>query len=80
VTIDGIETMDLILDAVVNPAGEWPWKEYADFDRAVAHGLLDFAAAAAAAAEVRGQLGRRQGPVSAKWIAGRPRIPGSLIA
>lgn len=40
-THDGLATMDLILDAVVSPAGEWTWKDRLDFDRAVEERLLD---------------------------------------
>jgi len=38
-TRDGIETMDLILDAFVTPTGKWHWKDREDFERAVRFGM-----------------------------------------
>ena len=38
-----IITMDLVLDALVTPDGDWEWKDDAEFERGLALGVLDAA-------------------------------------
>jgi predicted RNA-binding protein associated with RNAse of E/G family len=75
VTPEGIQTMDLILDALVSPAGEWRWKDREDFDRAVGKGLLDPAtpdAITAASAAIHQLLESGAGAFCRDWTGWRP--------
>lgn len=82
-TPEGIATMDLILDALVTPAGEWQWKDRDDFDRAVSDGLLDPTlphTLAASAATIQELLKSGEGPFHPDWVDWKPpsswSIPG----
>jgi predicted RNA-binding protein associated with RNAse of E/G family len=74
-TDSGIQTMDLILDAVVTPEGEWQWKDREDFDIAVAVGVLDASLPSilvGQASATRRQLDARVGPFASRWLSWTP--------
>lgn len=68
----GLDTMDLILDLPIDPAGTPEWKDRADYDEALRRGLLTPEIADAIAAEttrVLAQLAAADGPFAPHWIA-----------
>jgi len=65
-----IITMDLVLDALVTPDGEWEWKDKAEFERGLAVGVLDAAWEAPIRAEahrVRQEAALRVGAFASEW-------------
>lgn len=82
-TPEGIATMDLVLDALVTPAGEWQWKDRDDFDRAVSDGLLDPTlphTLAATAATIQELLKSGEGPFHPDWVDWSRLHPGRFLA
>lgn len=70
-----IVTMDLVLDALVTPDGEWEWKDEAEFERGLALGVLDpdwEAPIRAEARHVRQEVGLRIGAFSSAWDSWAP--------
>jgi predicted RNA-binding protein associated with RNAse of E/G family len=70
-----VTTMDLILDALVTPEGDWHWKDEADFGQALNEGLLDPTVryqVEEAETGVRTALRNRTGPFAEQWIGWRP--------
>jgi hypothetical protein len=70
-----IVTMDLVLDALVTPDGEWEWKDEAEFERGLALGVLDAAWEAPIRAEahrVRQDIALGVGAFSREWDAWGP--------
>ena len=79
-TPDGISTMDLVLDALVDPAGTWLDKDEADFEAAVADGLLSPNLPATLEGQrtaLRGLCDSRRGPFAPKWLSWTPPTPWS---
>ncbi|MGW5362740.1 DUF402 domain-containing protein [Actinopolymorpha pittospori] len=71
----GLRTMDLVLDILIGPDGEWAWKDRADFDEAVRRGVLDPKLLATFEAEsdrVRARAASRLGPFDERWQTWRP--------
>lgn len=70
-----IVTMDLVLDALVTPDGEWEWKDEAEFERGLALGVLDpdwEAPIRAEAQRVRQDVALRVGAFSSDWDSWTP--------
>ncbi|WP_198676397.1 DUF402 domain-containing protein [Kribbella monticola] len=69
----GLRTMDLVLDLLVDPAGNPQLKDQDDYAQAVARGILDVPVdLEEEAARVLRELGRRRGPFDPSWIDWRP--------
>ena len=80
-TPDGISTMDLVLDALVDPTGSWRDKDEADFEAAVAERLLSPTLPATLKrqrAALRDLLYSRRGPFAPEWLVWAPTTPWSL--
>ena len=75
-TTQGLDTVDLVLDIVVDPDGEWRMKDEDDFAAAVAAGHIDSETAEllrGEAARLLGMVERRDAPIQAQeWLAWRP--------
>jgi protein associated with RNAse G/E len=71
----GYDSMDLVLDLVVEPDTSWHWKDEADFESAIERRILgnDLRAPIMEEAErLVGQLQRREGPFDPEWSRWRP--------
>ncbi|HET7487520.1 MAG TPA: DUF402 domain-containing protein [Acidimicrobiales bacterium] len=72
---NGIEAMDLMLDAVVDPDLTWRWKDDEEFDQILGRGLFDPATGALVrreAADVIERIERAEPPFCEAWPSWRP--------
>jgi protein associated with RNAse G/E len=71
----GIEAMDLMLDVVVEPDGQWRWKDDDEFDEIAQRSIFDEATVARVrreAAEVIEDIEARRPPFSEGWVSWTP--------
>jgi hypothetical protein len=71
----GIQTMDLMLDVIVDPDGSWRWKDEDELDEFVAQGAFDSALAGHVRAEALRAVDRalrRDPPFDDSWLRWRP--------
>lgn len=74
-TTRGIQTMDLMLDILVERDRAWRWKDEDDFEMLVTHKLLGAAAVSAVRSEatnVIGRVERGDPPFDRTWVEWRP--------
>lgn len=67
---DGYETLDLVLDIVVDPDSSWRWKDRAPFEAACKRKIFDVAVADAVEDEARRiqeEIAARSGPFDPRW-------------
>lgn len=75
ITSGRIDTMDLILDAVIGPDLKWRWKDRADFRDALAEGLLDHQTEPMmekTGIQIKNRLRLHAGPFAEQWLHWRP--------
>ncbi|WP_185448684.1 DUF402 domain-containing protein [Kribbella qitaiheensis] len=69
----GLQTMDLILDLLIDPTGSPKLKDQDDYDEAIHRGILDVRVDVdQEAARVLRQLELAEGPFNPRWITWRP--------
>jgi len=71
----GIQTMDLMLDILVDADRAWRWKDEDDFEMLVMHELLDADAVSSVRREaerVIGKVERGETPFDRTWLEWRP--------
>jgi predicted RNA-binding protein associated with RNAse of E/G family len=71
----GVQTMDLMLDILVDPDHSWRWKDEEDFEMLITHNLLEAAAVSSVrddAAKVIGEIERGDPPFDETWLEWRP--------
>ena len=71
----GIQTMDLMLDILVDGDRAWRWKDEADFEMLVTHQLWDAESVSSVrreAAKVIGKVERGDPPFDRTWLEWRP--------
>ena len=74
-THQGFQTMDLLLDIVVEPGRQWHWKDEDEFAALVAAGVIDATEAARVRDEAQRVIGRVQAsapPFNERWHDWRP--------
>jgi protein associated with RNAse G/E len=74
-TESGIEAMDLMLDVVASPEGEWAWKDEDELDLLLERRIFDGATGARVRAEAEAvidRLERRAEPFDEAWPTWRP--------
>lgn len=71
----GYDSMDLVLDIVIDPDTTWRWKDRADFEAAIERHILEASLRGPVLQEaerVLSLLQRRDGPFDPEWSAWRP--------
>jgi protein associated with RNAse G/E len=71
----GFDTLDLDLDIVINPQGEWHWKDVDDYQQGIAEGgiLPEWVAGIEQAQpEVFDRINQHRYPLDDSWLAWRP--------
>lgn len=74
-TAVGIESMDMMLDIVVDPSGRWRWKDDDEFDEIEVRGIFDSDVVRRVrneAATAIAQIERRVAPFDETWLDWRP--------
>jgi hypothetical protein len=79
ITPGRIDTMDLVLDAMVGPDRAWRWKDCEDYHQALTEALIGPQAHERineTAVQVQKRLNRQAGPFAEHWRAWRPACAG----
>jgi hypothetical protein len=74
-TRGGVETMDLVLDVIVDPDGTWRWKDEDELDEFVRQGVFDPELAERLRRKALGvveRARRREPPFDESWLHWRP--------